>query len=82
MARPSPSPPCVRVVVLSACRNRSKIAEIISLGMPAPLSLTWICDPRGHALETDLDPAAAGRELHRVRQEVPEHLLEAPRSRP
>ena len=43
MARPSPSPPCVRVVVLSACRNRSKIAEIISLGMPAPLSLTWTC---------------------------------------
>ena len=49
--------------------------------MPMPVSLTDDFDVRVDALEPDLDPAAAVRELDRVRQQVPQHLLQALRDR-
>ena len=42
MASPSPRPPCVRVVALSACRKRSKTKGRKSGRMPLPVSLTTI----------------------------------------
>ena len=46
IAKPSPRPPCNRVVELSACRNRSKITGSMSSAIPTPLSMNRItaCD--------------------------------------
>src|SRR5687767_9903614 len=42
MARPSPVPPCSRVLLASTCSNSSKIKPSLSVGMPMPVSATAI----------------------------------------
>jgi hypothetical protein len=69
MARPRPSPPCALVVPLSACRNRSNTYDtVVGDG-----------NLRGAArlLHVNLDTTADRRELHRVREQVPNDLLQA-----
>ena len=41
MVRPSPAPPCSRVVELSSCVNGSKMAASLSVGIPGPWSEIW-----------------------------------------
>ena len=46
MANPSPSPPWLLVIELSACRNRSNMYGRNSGLMPSPVSVTaiWTCE--------------------------------------
>ena len=45
--------------------------------MPWPVSVTREVDVSPHAPDPDLDAAAPRRELDRVAEQVPEHLLQA-----
>ena len=74
--RPSPRPPCRRVVEPSAWRNRSKTNGRNSGLIPMPVSVTVIstCELT-RSSRTWIRPAS-GRELHRVGEQVPDDLLE------
>src|SRR5262249_22952366 len=76
-ARPSPRPACVRVLELSAWRNRSKITGRTPGAIPCPVSLTTISTWRVDPLQVYLDPPALRRELHGVDEQVPHDLLQA-----
>ena len=74
--RPSPSPPCSPrhpgVGLAEALEDvRQKLGA-----MPMPVSLTTDFDVRVDPLQPHLHPAALGRELDGVRQEVPDDLLQ------
>ena len=75
MVRPMPSPPCERVLLLSAWRKRSKTYGRNSRSIPAPLSRD--AEPLPVASCTvDVDASAGRRELDGVGQQVPEDLLQ------
>src|SRR2546422_7863567 len=71
MASPSPRPPYVRVVALSACRKRSKTKGRKSGPMPLPVSLTTIC-ARPSASPTRISTGAERRERHRSEEHTSE----------
>ncbi len=60
MARPSPVPPYLRVMLPSACVNFSKIAVSLSASMPAPVSLTAML----HLGRSGRPPSMAERRRH------------------
>ena len=76
MDRPSPRPPWRRV------RRRVGLAEAVEhegqeFGLDADAGiLDRHFDVRVHALEHHVDVSAGRRELHRIGQQVPEHLLQ------
>ena len=76
IARPSPSPPRSRVVPASAWRNRSNTCGRNPVAMPTPLSRTVNSTWPPTRVERHRDPAAARRELDRIREQVPDHLLQ------
>ena len=75
-ARPTPSPPCARVLELSAWRKRSKRFGRTSAA-DARATVDHL-DPRQNAgaLEADFDTAAVRRELDGVRDEVRHDLAQ------
>ena len=75
MARPSPSPPCFRLDVPSACRKRSNRWGRNSGDIPGrcPHLISRVAPDR--PLRTSTRPPWR-RELHRVREQVPEDLLQ------
>ena len=58
MARPRPSPPCRRVLLLSACRKLSKTCGSIPGSMPWPVSLTVTRAQGVVPVEADVDVSA------------------------
>ena len=58
MASPSPSPPWVRVIELSACQKRSKMRGKNSLEIPLPVSATVMatCESRRSTVTSTLPP--------------------------
>ena len=89
IARPSPVPPYLRLVLPSACWNASKMICCLSGEMPMPVSATEIAitslarfrasfcgfQPNIGGLDRQYD-AALMRELERVRQQILQHLLQ------
>ena len=59
IARPRPSPPCARVVELSAWRKRSNTCGRNSGAMPRPVSADDDLHVRVDALQRDLNPRRA-----------------------
>ena len=51
IARPSPVPPYLRLVLPSACWNASKMICCLSGGMPMPVSVTENCQHRAGPVE-------------------------------
>ena len=80
MVRPSPVPPYLRVVVLSACSKARKIRSRPSGGMPMPVSVTMkrrTVFPSGavpSATSTRTDTSSLPGELDRVADQVEQHL--------
>ena len=76
MARPRPRPPWARVVPPSACRKRSNTWGRKSVADADPR----VRDAHAHEpvsrFEPHLDAAALRGELHRVRRQVRDHLLQ------
>ena len=77
MARPRPRPPCDRVLEASPWRKRSKTWGRNSGLMPGAGVGHHDHGLGVHAPQPHLHAAALGRELDRVRQQVPHHLLQA-----
>ena len=77
IARPNPSPPNCRPMDCSACVNALNSRGSAAASMPMPLSLTSVTTRRPRRGRNGCDPASLRRELDRVLQEVPEHLLQA-----
>ena len=79
MARPSPNPPVCRVVPASAWRNRSKTYGRKS-GRDANAAVADAdLDMRVHAFETHLHAPFFRRELHGVRDQIPDDLVQPSR---
>ena len=79
MARPSPSPPCARVVLLSAWRKRSKTCGRNSGAMPQPVSVTRSSTSSPSRGQRHVDRPPARREPDRIRQQIPDDLLQTAR---
>ena len=76
MARPRPRPPCSRLAVPSACRNGVEhVRQELRLDARAGV-LHRQDGSRRVRVEPDGDRAVRRRELHRVRQQVPDDLLQ------
>ena len=78
IARPSPSPPNLRVIVVSPCWNGSKMSGRIS-GLDADAGVGDLDDDAPIVVRVerpDGDRPALGRELDGVLDQVPEDLLE------
>ena len=74
--RPSPVP-SVLLPVGCACSNSSKIVSRSAAGCPAPVSATAISTLSVVESGGDVDPAAGGRELDGVGEEVEDDLADA-----
>ena len=79
--RPRPSPACSRVTSDFSCRNRSNTCGRNAGSMPAPVSVTVSTASSASRSQRDADLVASLRELDRVREQVPDDLLQPARRR-